>query len=182
MALQDKQSRASFVERISRARRHSTLMAYEGKWHDSGTGTISLASFLWVSQSLNWPTFLWFFEEKQLAPIIITCYSSVISDIFCHHGKCDINHDKDLSDLLATLELIDSYLSPCFQTESVLGSNMAQFRQCWIFSPQFVKLLSCKSGFLIVSSSACRVNELPVFSSDPNYLQFSSDRSVVLLT
>jgi hypothetical protein len=114
---------------ISRARRHSTLKAYGESGMIQGMVPYHQHRSFECHNLSTDRLFLWLFEEKQSAPLIITCYSSMISYILRLHGKCDTRHDKDLSDLLATLELIDSYPSLCFQMESVLVFNMAQFRQ-----------------------------------------------------
>lgn len=107
----------------------------------------------------------------------------MISDTFRHHGRCDIGQDKDLSDLLANFDFNrpkSLILFPKWNLSWVLT---------WLNSDKFeplahtsLKLLSFKTCFLVALASACRVSELHALSSDPNYLQFRSDGSVVLLT
>lgn len=107
----------------------------------------------------------------------------MISDTYRHHGLFEVGRDKDLSDLMANFERSrprSSVLFPRWSLSLVLK---------WLNSEEFEPLaqsslrnLTLKTCFLVALASASRVSELHALSSDPNFLQFSDDGSVRLLT
>ena len=161
-----------------------TLKVYVGKWSifvkrckqnslDSLTLTVpQLAEF-----------FLWLFETRNLSPIAIRRYRSMVADTYRHHGLYDIGKDKDLSDLMMHFDRSRPKTSVL-----LLRWNLAQVLT-WLYSPKSEPLdlasvshLTLKTYFLISLALACQISEVHALSMESDYLQFRDDGLVLLLT
>lgn len=172
------------MEAIAAARRPSTLKVYEAKWRIFSR---------WCAKEglppLNVPThrladfFLFLFKEKNLAPITIKGYRSMISDTYRHHGRLDVGVDQALSDLLASFQLarpVSRSLVPRWNLPWVLTWLTKGSYEPLATAP--LHLLTKKTCFLIALASAARVSEIHALSMDPSCLQFRQDGSVSLTT
>ena len=183
-ALQRKKFSTAALVRISAARRPPTLKVYEGKWNifvkwckqnslDSLTLTVpQLAEF-----------FLGLFETRKLSPITIRGYRSMIADTYRHHGLYEVGKDKDLSDLMVNFDRSrpkTSVLFPCWNLARVLTWLNSQTFE--LLDSASVSDLTLKTCFLISLASACWISEVHALSTEPDYLQFRDDGSVLLLT
>lgn len=183
-ALRSRRFSEPILERIATARRPSTLKVYEGKWKvfSNWCDRRSLDPLCLLPHHLA-DFFLWLFEERNLAPITIKGYRSMISDTYRHHGGFEVGRDKDLSDLLANFERSrprTRVLFPSWDIGLVLK---------WLDSASFEPLqvatlrsLTLKTCFLTALASAARVSEIHALAADANHLQFRNDGSVLLLT
>ena len=172
------------MERISAARRSSTVDVYEGKWKVfvGWCADVSLCPTELSPPQLA-DFFLWLFNVKGFAPSTIKGYRSMIADTYRHLGKPNPGQDRDLSDLMANFERMRPV------TRSLVPRWNLPYVLSWLASKRFeplkkasIKDLTLKTCFLLSLATAARVSELHALSTKESCLQWRQDGSVDLLT
>ena len=126
---------------------------------------------------------IWLFSEKNLAPITIKGYRSMIADTLRHHGRDDIGRDKDISDLLANFERNRPRTSTLFpQWDLTITLRLLANRPYEPLETAPIRELTLKTCFLTALATACRVSEIHALARDADHLQIRNDGSIHLLT
>lgn len=171
------------AERVCAAKRASTQSLYNYRWNTwmdwclqremdpINPSVMTLADFL-----------IFLFEEKKLCPVSVKGYRSAISSTLKHLSSVDFSSHPVLSDIIRSMELekpVSNRIVPLWDLALVLES----FKKT-PFEPMAscsLKCLTQKTVFLIALASGRRRSEIHALSASPGSVNFSADKSAVIL-
>lgn len=171
------------AKRVCSAKRASTQNLYDYRWNtwmdwclqrqmDPIDPSVALlADFL-----------IFLFEEKKLSPVSIKGYRSAISSTLKHFSSVDFSSDPVLSDIVRSMELEKPMI-----TRVVPNWDLSLVLSCFKKSPFeplsscSLKLLTLKTVFLIALASGRRRSEIHALSATSGSVDFSADKSSVIL-
>ncbi|MBV2113361.1 MAG: hypothetical protein KUF82_20610 [Candidatus Thiodiazotropha sp. (ex Ctena orbiculata)] len=125
---------------------------------------------------------IFLFEEKKLSPVSIKGYRSAISSTLKHFSSVDFSSDPVLSDIVRSMELEKPMI-----TRVVPNWDLSLVLSCFKKSPFeplsscSLKLLTLKTVFLIALASGRRRSEIHALSATSGSVDFSADKSSVIL-